>query len=144
MFGEVQGIARRGSNDRNVDTSSIFDVGFLRNVLLLPPEVNIGYNNIISAGQLGHLRTVQDADGQFYVLNSAGDVISKGHVGDDNIFYLDDLNFLLSAPNTPGSVRPTSNRRLMLFTRRNVEFALFVVIKSMLSLGVVQASTLRG
>jgi hypothetical protein len=107
MFGEVQGIARRGSNDRNVDTSSIFDVGFLRNVLLLPPEVNIGYNNIISAGQLGHLRTVQDADGQFYVLNSAGDVISKGHVGDDNIFYLDDLN-LLSAPNTPGSVRPTS------------------------------------
>jgi hypothetical protein len=86
-----------GSSNHAVKTPSVFDVGFLRNVLLLPKHVRIGYNNIISAGQLSHLHTVQDVNSKFYVLNDKGDIISRGHVGEDNIFYLDDMN-LLSEP----------------------------------------------
>jgi hypothetical protein len=83
-----------GSTDHSVKTSTVFDVGYLSGVLLLPPDVRIGYN-IISAGQLTHLRTVQNSDGTFYVLAIDGSIISRGRVGGDSIFYLNDTNLLL-------------------------------------------------
>jgi hypothetical protein len=89
-----------GSSKHAVRTASTFDIGLLRSVLL-PDEVRIGYN-IISAGQLHRLRTVQDTDGIFYLLNCVGDVISGGFIGQDNLFYLQDLNLLKS----PGEILP--------------------------------------
>jgi hypothetical protein len=83
-----------GSSNHAVCTSTVFDAGFLNGVLLLPESIKIGYN-IISAGQLSQLRTVQDTNGKFYVLNTDGDVISIGHVEIDKIFYLDDKNLLM-------------------------------------------------
>ena len=65
----------------------------MQDVLLLPEDVKIGYN-IISAGQLHHLRTVQDTDGNSFVVKLIGDVISKGYIGEDNLFYLLDMNLL--------------------------------------------------
>jgi hypothetical protein len=68
-----------GSTDHSVKTSTVFDVGYLSGVLLLPPDVRIGYN-IFSAGQLTHLRTVQNSDGTFYVLAIDGSIISRGRL----------------------------------------------------------------
>jgi hypothetical protein len=96
-----------GSSKHAVRTASTFDIGLLRNMLLLPDDVRIGYN-IISAGQLHSLRTVQDTDGNFYVLNCVGDVISGGFIGQDNLFYLQDLNLL----KPPGEILPS--RRLQI------------------------------
>jgi hypothetical protein len=92
-----------GNSDHAVDTSTVFNVGFLKDVLLLPSAIKIGYN-IISAGQLDNLHTVQSIDGTFSVVNMNGD---------DHIFYLDDMNLLLH----PAVVKPT--RRLQVSIARD-------------------------
>jgi hypothetical protein len=89
-----------GSSDHGVNTSKVFDCGFLRDVLLLPYSVQIDCS-IISAGKLKGLRTIQSMDGKFYVVSNTGVVISKGIVGPDMIFYLSDDNLLKD----PKSVR---------------------------------------
>jgi hypothetical protein len=92
-----------GSTDHSVKISTVLDVGYLSGVLLLPPDVRIGYN-IVSTGQLTHLRTVQNSDGTFYVLAVDGSIISRGRVvGGDSIFYLNDTNLLLD----PDVLKPT-------------------------------------
>jgi hypothetical protein len=58
--------------------------------------LNIGYN-IVSAGKLSNLRTCQYESDKFYVVDHRGRIVSKGHIGNDKIFYLDDHN-LLSTP----------------------------------------------
>ena len=108
-----------GSSKHAVKTSSTFSVGFLQDVLLLPEDVKIGYN-IVSAGQLDHLRTLQDTDGNFFVVSSVGDVISKGYIGEDNLFYLLDMNLL----KLPRAVLP-SRLSLLRIVRRRVLIHMF-------------------
>jgi hypothetical protein len=103
-----------GSSKHSVSTTKVFSVGVIRDALLLPDDVRIGYN-IISAGQLQYLRTVQDVNGKFYVTNSKGDVLSQGHIGEDSIFYLDDYNLLRA----PRLARPS--HRLQIHIIRNQE-----------------------
>jgi hypothetical protein len=90
-----------GSSNHKVRTSYTFSIGFLNDVLLLPTNLNIGYN-IVSAGKLDSLRTCQYDKDKFYVVDEGGSIVSKGHIREDKIFYLDDHNLLC----TPGLVKP--------------------------------------
>ena len=73
----------------------------------------------MSAGQLHHLKTVQDTDGNFFVVNSVGDVISKGYFGKDNLFYLLDKNLL----QTPDDVMPSHRLKIELVPGRRLRNA---------------------
>jgi hypothetical protein len=85
-----------GSTDHSVKTSTVFDVGYLSGVLLLPPDVRIGYN-IMSACSLRiffgqrRIQMVLSMCLLTIVALSAG----RGRVGCDSIFYLDDDTNLL-------------------------------------------------
>jgi hypothetical protein len=113
-----------GSSKHAVQTSSTFSAGFLKNVLLLPKDVGIEYKNV-SAGQLHHLRTVQDTDGNFFVVNSVGDVLSKGYIGKDNLFYLLDKNLV----QTPDDVVPSHRLKIELVPGRRLKNAATYVPK---------------
>jgi hypothetical protein len=84
-----------GSSQHEVNIRTKFDIGFLKDVLLLPREVRLGCC-IISAGKLQDLRTFQYDTNKFYVVNNNGVIISEGIIGDDRIFYLLDNNLLRS------------------------------------------------
>jgi hypothetical protein len=93
-----------GSTQHEVAITTMFDVGFLRNVLLLPRDMKLGCC-IISAGKLRNLRTNQYDWNKFHVVDGNGFIISKGVIGDDRIFYLLDNN-LLKRHSAQGSGQP--------------------------------------
>jgi hypothetical protein len=90
-----------GSSQHEVHISTIFDVGHLHNVMLLPRTTRLGYC-IVSAGKLKEFRTYQYDSDKFCVIDTDGVIISKGVIGDDRIFYLLDNNLLRER-----STRPT-------------------------------------
>ena len=86
-----------GSSQHEIVIRTIFDIGFLKNVMLLPREVRVGCC-IISAGKLNNLRTFQYDTNKFYVIDSNGGIISNGIISDDRIFYFVDNKNLLRSP----------------------------------------------
>jgi hypothetical protein len=97
--GTYTSILLGGSTEHRLKINRIFDVGCLTRVMLVDrvPTELVGYD-IISAGRLRHLRTVQCSTDSFYVVDSDNYVVSGGIIGSDTIFYLTDKNLLLDKP----------------------------------------------
>jgi hypothetical protein len=88
-----------GSDNHKIQATKAFDVGCLRGVRLVDRAIHerVGYD-IISAGRLKSLRTVQWNKDGFYVIDNNDFIVSEGVVGLDKIFYLTDRNLLLDSP----------------------------------------------
>jgi hypothetical protein len=85
-----------GSAEDKLKVHKVFDVGCLRTVMLVDrdPQDRVGYD-IISAGKLRHLRTIQCSVLylHFYVVDTDNYIVIGCVIGSDTIFYLTDKNF---------------------------------------------------
>jgi hypothetical protein len=81
------GLLLGGSAEHKLKIHKVFDVGCLRTVMLVDrtPQDRVGYD-IISAGRLRHLRTVQCSRDSFYVVDTDNYTVSGGVIGSDTIF----------------------------------------------------------